>query len=111
MDGPETDQKSETVLPKFWVVQFDLLHSLESNIGEVANPDWVFFGKPEWAVDIFRPDGSDTEDDDQFDPTHIPTTSITGTSTNPMKSILLEVHAPPQHAFLNILSCVPFLRF
>ena len=36
MDGPETDKKSETAetVPRLWVVPFDFLHSLESNIGE-----------------------------------------------------------------------------
>ena len=67
MDGPETDKKSETAetVPKLWVVPFDFLHSLESADPKV--PDWVFFGNPEWAVDIFRANGSDTENDTEED--------------------------------------------
>ena len=94
MDGPETDKKSETAetVPRLWVVPFDFLHSLESNIGEVANvPDWVFFAKPEWAVDVFRPDGSDTEDDDQFDPNR----ALTDTEEDEPPKYPMVVYSPP----------------
>ena len=95
MDGPETDKKSETAetAPKLWVVPFDFLHSLESNIGEVAGevadvPDWVFFANPERGVDVFPPDGSDSEDDDQFDPNralvvYCPPGEVAGSDTEP----------------------------
>ena len=68
MDGPETDKKSETAetVPRLWVVPFDFLHSLES-AKDPKVPDWVFFGNPEWAVDIFRANGSDTEYDTEED--------------------------------------------
>ena len=94
MDGPETDKKSVSAV--FWVVPFDLLHSLESNIGEVAGevaavPDWVFFANPERGVDVFRPDGSDTEDDDQFDPNR----ALTDTEEDEQPKYPMVVYSPP----------------
>ena len=94
MDGPETDKKSETAetVPNLWVVPFDFLHNLESNIGEVANvPDWVFFANPERGVDVFPPDGSDTEDDDQFDPNR----ALTDTEEDAPPNYPMVVYCPP----------------